>query len=568
MTEGSQAMGPGGLIDRRSDLRRVGEVAALGHEIRGALRRTGSTRVLIVGSRRAILAITRSLTLLRVPADVTAFQVGPDPFDPLREEGWEVRPFQGPADVAVTARDGVPPAAVIDLRTGEREQRALWRLVMFTLATDGIAVCADRPGSDRHWAWPQPEPQDDAIAQEACRGLTVTHRPGYVVMRKQARHFLKLDERRSAGVLSRCCPDLSETVLARLPAQQVRSLAQIRHHGAEPADFPSVLHAPELTLRRWTGRISVLRHRLALHGHVVLPSSFRFPFGAFPVNPRLQHHSRDFASLMPDAAAQLGSAEHLPGAYFDASSAWPHHFGHWMTEVPSMLWGWHEAKRVIPDLRALVSVRPDEEATFEVQTLRAFGIADGDIVVTREPVQVDELVTATQGWQNQDPFFAHPAVTGPWRAAGDALAGDLEPGSERVFVTRRPTLNRHCHQTEELEQWFADRGFRVVRPEEMPLRDQVALFRSSAVLAGLAGSGLFNLMFTTARTRVVVLSSDAYLARNEHLITSLLGHRIDYFWGPSDVAHPPGGVSQQAQESTWSFDLTAHASALETAIAS
>jgi hypothetical protein len=67
--------------------------------------------------------------------------------------------------------------------------------------------------------------------------------------------------------------------------------------------------------------------------------------------------------------------------------------------------------------------------------------------------------------------------------------------------------------------------------------------------------------------KVVVLSSRSYVAANEYLIASALGHEIHYFWAPAQIEQPASGFSVEAYKSAWSFDLAEHRTELSQTLA-
>ena len=81
------------------------------------------------------------------------------------------------------------------------------------------------------------------------------------------------------------------------------------------------------------------------------------------------------------------------------------------------------------------------------------------------------------------------------------------------------------------------------------------MFDRAHVVAGFAGSALFNLAFCTGAKRVILISSESYTARNEYMIASVLGHSIELIWCPPDLPQPVGGFSTKAFASGFSFDF-------------
>src|SRR4029453_10183418 len=145
------------------------------------------------------------------------------------------------------------------------------------------------------------------------------------------------------------------------------------------------------------------------------------------------------------------------------------------------LWGWDQAKRENPDLKALFHVRPkrNNNPALERALFTAYGIREEDLVWVQGPVKVRSLVSATPMWQDQSPYFAHPDIPEIWQRLSAGLLGDAQPGEhERIFVSRGEKLahRRCCRNQAEVERFFADRGFHVFYPEQLPLTEQVDLF--------------------------------------------------------------------------------------------
>ena len=270
--------------------------------------------------------------------------------------------------------------------------------------------------------------------------------------------------------------------------------------------------------------------------------------------------------------------KHLPkrrlaGDYYNLDCLFDGHFGHLTTEVVSRLWGWDQAKRENPDLKALFHVRPtrNNDPVLERALFTAYGIREEDLVWVQGPVKVRGLVSATPMWQDQSPHFAHPDITEIWQRLTAGLLGDAEPAEhERIFVSRGEKLShrRCCRNQAEVERFFADRGFHVFYPEQLSLTEQVALFAGARVVVGFSGSAMFNLMHTRRLEATIVLGQNAYLARNEQLFSTVLGGELHYFWSPADVPPPEIGKRTQASvRSSWAFDFAEQGADLERVIA-
>ncbi len=96
-------------------------------------------------------------------------------------------------------------------------------------------------------------------------------------------------------------------------------------------------------------------------------------------------------------------------------------------------------------------------------------------------------------------------------------------------------------------------GFTVVYPEELPLPDQVEMVRRAEVVAGFAGSGMFQIAFAGSPKHVILVSSDSYVATNEYMISSVVGHRLDVVMCRADIA-PAEEFSNKWYHSAFTFD--------------
>lgn len=321
---------------------------------------------------------------------------------------------------------------------------------------------------------------------------------------------------------------------------------------------------PPLPLRRYVGEITLGPGGLAIADGVVLPDSFRWHLAKQLRHPALE-------DLAPHAARpwQPPGGPHLKGSYYHFDYANSGHYGHLMTEAVAKLWGWPQAKAADPDLKLLSRVNPRDVGRNvvppDIDVLVGFGVDPDDIVRVHGWVTVDTLVAAAPMWHNHEPFHAHPDLAGIWERLRSGLVHSDVAAAPRIFVSRREG-HRRCHNVEEVEAEFRAAGFRIILPGALSRAEQAAVFSGARVVAGFAGTGMFNLAYSHQVEQVILLSQDAYDARNEHLFAAVHGSAIDYLWSPADISHPAGGRSYEAFQSPWSFDFERNRAALHDAI--
>lgn len=385
--------------------------------------------------------------------------------------------------------------------------------------------------------------------------LTIGGRPYQYALRHDDTDAV-LDARYGVGVAH-------DVLEQRAPCTFV-SRAELTVHGEGPAVGRESFAVPARTLRRYY-EVTCFPRQLARLGDYWLPDTFRHFAHQRLTHRKLERATPDFQRLPQEPRR----TRRLDGEYFYVDTELPGHFGHVTTEVLARFWGWRRALAENPELRLLASHYVDTPArvpSFQREMLAAFGIDQErvDLVSAGEAVQVERLVAATPQFEN--PYVVDGDVVETWAELSERLPhGPPAVESDRIFVSRRPSGKRDCLDAPEIERYFADQGFTVVFPEDLPYWQQVRTFEQARVIAGFGGSGMFSMMFAP-QARVILLASNAYTAQNEYLFAAANGNEIHYFWGDSLV---PRGErwSMEAFSSNFTFDLAAHRGDLDKLLA-
>lgn len=349
----------------------------------------------------------------------------------------------------------------------------------------------------------------------------------FVVLRKSGEHVVKLDVEGTRTALA--ARGVEPRVIARVPPGSHTSASTLWSSDAElgAARLPRTVEVGELTCAAYDDVLVAPQH-VAVVERMLLPTCYFLPWQAARKTFGMRYHGPDFSALRDADAVP----EHLPGTYYHLDNQVPGHYGHVITHDLSKLWAWDAALAEYPDLRVLVS--PDTETgevpAYTYELLAAYGIGRERVHVLTGPARVERLVTATQAFQQ--PRFLAPVAREVWArvVAGLLPRAGHEPLPERVFVSRRSAARRRCLNAEEVERRFVAAGFTVVYPEDLALPDQVRLFSTVPVVAGYAGSGLINTVFSSGPATRVVLASKSYWATNEYHIAALYGGDLHYFW--------------------------------------
>lgn len=406
----------------------------------------------------------------------------------------------------------------------------------------------------------QGSPRWERELSDAVESITFT--PGRATVHKRGNHFYKLRDWGADTILTRRSGSAWGETIEVLPPGEFESRARVTHHGTGPPNLPSsTMTVPERRLRHYRDVTCVAR-KLLFQGDYALPETFRHP-----TQRRLHHHAiaastTHFGRLKP--GAQPHSSRSLDGDHYWLDSEFPGHFGHVMTEVLSLIPGWHRAVELYPGIVPLMSLGKGMERLpdFELDVLRAAGVPTERLRYVRfgEEVSVSSMVASSPWFEN--PRWVAPELGDTWDAVRAGLP-DRGSDLDKIFVSRRPARSRNCLNVQEVEDFFVARGFTVIFPADHDFLDQVAIFAHARVIAGFAGSGLFNAIFAPA-AHLIVLAGNGYSALNEYLIASVRGQDLDYFWGESSIRQAAGLFSSAAFAADFTIDLSRHGEALAT----
>ncbi len=194
----------------------------------------------------------------------------------------------------------------------------------------------------------------------------------------------------------------------------------------------------------------------------------------------------------------------VSGASLLLKRPWWRNYGHWLVDAAALIA--LLMKRRVGGFHQIVigsAEDPKLRAIFE-ETLAL--VAPG-IPVVEHP---DNAVWAFSELHYVTPIRRPPMLTLPEaiEALRVAVLGDPAPaaGDHRFFISRRHFGRRRLENEAEVIDVCGRHGFEVVYPEQFSLRDQAALFRSAAAVAGVKGAALANVMFSPPDAAVVALS--------------------------------------------------------------
>ncbi|MDG3043061.1 glycosyltransferase family 61 protein [Roseicyclus marinus] len=259
------------------------------------------------------------------------------------------------------------------------------------------------------------------------------------------------------------------------------------------------------------------------------PNTLRM--GSYGPDGRLDPETALFRRYHPRKKHQLGQAYNeiatnsprIASAVF-AGPLFPA-FGHFLLESLARLW----AVDRFPDRPILWSVGPgakqDSLHPWMRDILDLLGVTN-PILMINSPIIVDELIVPAPGYEIQYRFGAHH-----FRFLGK-VNHKPEP-NRKLWLSRAGVEEAENTGRTALEESLTQRGWEVMRPETMTIRDQMEALSCAERIAGEQGSALHSLILLRRpkRLRLDVFARDPALDghainANQHTICARLG--IDY----------------------------------------
>ncbi|WP_223509406.1 DUF563 domain-containing protein [Rahnella sp. GSA61A] len=289
--------------------------------------------------------------------------------------------------------------------------------------------------------------------------------------------------------------------------------------------------------------------QIATKGSVALPDSFR-----------LQHHNnlsnKNLTQVYDDNFIindNTSTSTTLHGSYLYLDSEFYCHFGHFTSEVVSRLWSLEKIRFIDGPVKVLLSLEKGKSLPgFVKAILNRFDVSDCDIVTFDSPVHVEKLYCATPMYVIGS--FINPEIKYVWNKIGSTgISRKTGKKDRKIFIARPEGGRRKCLNPERVERLFLESGFEFYHPENHPWEEQEKVFSEATEIAGYAGSGTFNAMFSSSIKKMFIIGADSYTANNEYYICAIKGIDLTYIWADSLVKHD-NGWSPQAFISDYEFN--------------
>ena len=225
-------------------------------------------------------------------------------------------------------------------------------------------------------------------------------------------------------------------------------------------------------------------------------------------------------------------------------------FDHWDANF------YHWTAHTIPALHVLLARHPECDVRpvlptlqpWQREFLRLMG-ADRLPAITTEPGR--QYVFPELDYLDITAGSLDFAISPLSRAAYASVAGAVTPLSGpalKIYIDRTGTSHRRLGNEAALIAALRARGFTILRPETMPLAQQIAVFRAAAMVVGMLGAGLANIAWCRPGTVVYEIIASHHL--NPCFMVMAQQGELTYWADMFD-----SGVEGNGHMQAWAVDL-------------
>lgn len=210
------------------------------------------------------------------------------------------------------------------------------------------------------------------------------------------------------------------------------------------------------------------------------------PFGR--LNPRFWKH----AALNAWRERLVPPVRQCPGRVAVLNATGSHNFFHWTAEVLPRLW------TVLQSGEQADWYVVDGYARWQRESLAALGVSLDRVIQPHATLhlEADELLVPS----------LHPTqAIQPLAAALATGLGVTDSGSATRMICIERSRSRRVHNAAAFAAWRRQRGFEDQRLEDLPLAQQIKLFREAAVVVAAHGAGLTHIIHCRPGTLVIEL---------------------------------------------------------------
>ncbi|MBR0560518.1 glycosyltransferase family 61 protein [Neokomagataea anthophila] len=209
-------------------------------------------------------------------------------------------------------------------------------------------------------------------------------------------------------------------------------------------------------------------------------------------------------------------------------------YGHWLIDFLPRIYLIEEMGK---DIRKIKYLLPKNIRNFSLQWMDILGIPRENIY-TYDPFKERCIISnALVPISVRGNSRANPILNRISKKIKQRVIGEKESTkSKKLLVSRKlwPNHSRSLLNQSEIEERFSEKGFDIIFPETLSIKEQISTFHEARIIIGEYGSGMHNSIFSPPLTEVVNFRGN--LGHPGFLQSGLceaLGQNCSYLFGES-----------------------------------
>lgn len=249
---------------------------------------------------------------------------------------------------------------------------------------------------------------------------------------------------------------------------------------------------------RWFRRRVASQHMLPETMDVVkngvMVNQGRFGYGVYDASGRLVQNSRQIRGRDNQIVHKhMDFSADTP--YIDADviyfgNVYPQ-FGHFMLEHMNRAWGLLRSDGVGRKVVLINDKHVNPVPEYMYRFIELMGVKRSDIIILNETTRFRSVAVPSQSFEIDQ--WASTVFSKAFEHIAQNVTSDQK--HDKIYVSRDSLGALHTYGERSVQRIFEKNGFKIIRPETLPLEKQIALMKNCKVLAGCAGTALHMAVF-------------------------------------------------------------------------
>lgn len=197
------------------------------------------------------------------------------------------------------------------------------------------------------------------------------------------------------------------------------------------------------------------------------------------------------------------------------------HWGHMLVDSTSRLWYLiHEANQSTK----IVFTMYEEEPFRFMELLKLAGISEERVEILRKPTQFTEVIVPDETFHSLSGKYRKE-----WKYFFDSIRDNISIGSyKKIYLTKTQLQKKDIIGEDYFEKYFCDKGFEVIAPEKLSVKEQIEIIAGAEEIATTTGTLSHMVLFAKDGVELLALNRHERQTRAQLGINSIKSVKCTY----------------------------------------